>query len=209
MTLMPAPRVAFVDFLDSLERSDPASGQAHVRVGLEGGGESTFLVATFDRPAAWMKEKKLDHWFAEPVLYVRRLDVQTVRAAVDAMAADLGGYWLRYYRAAPGRPSAIGLGTASTDRVDGGCGVVETVLKDGREFSILAATPEWWHAESARRNLRFYFGPMVLFIKAFDAAHAKRAAKRMAEIDELLFCRYDTPRKTLPEVLDAFQAARS
>ena len=204
---MNAPRVAFVDFLDALERADPASGEARVRVGLEGGRESAFLAATFDRPAAWMKERKLDHWFAEPVLYVRRLDAPTVRAAVDAMAADLGGYWLRYYRAAPGRPSTVGLGTAATDRVDGGCGVVEAVLKDGREFSILASTPDWWRMEMERRTVSFYFGPMVLFVRTIDASHAKRAAKRMAETDEQLFCRYDTPRKTLAEVLDAFQSA--
>jgi hypothetical protein len=199
-------RVAFVDFLDPLARVDPDSGEARVRVGLEGGRESVFLVATFDRPGVWMKAEKKSHWFAEPVLYVRRLDAASVATAVDAMAADLGGYWLRYYRAGPGAPSKSGLGTAGVDRMEGSCGVVEAVLKDGREFSILAATPAWWREETARRGLAFYFGPMVLFIGKFDPAHAKRAAKTMAETDELLFCRYDTPRRTLPEILDAFQA---
>ena len=203
---MPA-QVVFVDFLDSLQRADPASGETRVHVGLDGGAQSSFLAATFDRPEAWMKKGKRGHWFAEPVLYVRRLDEPTVRAAVDAMAAELGGYWLRYYRAAPGAPSKTGLGTARMDRVEGGCGVAETVLKDGREFSILAATPAWWREEAARRRLNFYYGPMVLFLAALDAADAKRAGKRMADADEQLFCRYDPPRKTLPEVLDAFQAA--
>lgn len=201
---MPGPQVAFVDFLDALERVDPSSGEARVRVGLDGGRESSFLVATYDRPAAWMKEEKRGHWFAEPVLYVRRLDEKTVRAAVAAMAVDLGGYWLRYYRAAPGQPSKIGVGTAAVDRVEGGCGVVEAVLKDGREFSILSATPKWWRAELEKRGLEYYFGPMVLFVDKIDAAHAKKASKLMAETDEQLFCRYDTPRKTLPQVLDEF-----
>ncbi|MDE2140914.1 MAG: hypothetical protein KGJ84_00710 [Elusimicrobia bacterium] len=203
---MPGPKIAFIDFLDSLARADPAAGEARVRVGLEGGRESTFVAATYDRPAVWMKNGKLDHWFAEPVLYVGRLDEATVRAAVEAMAGDLGGYWLRYYRAAPGAPSKIGVGMTATDKVAGGCGVVEVVLKDGREFSILAATPAWWRDELTRRALKFYFGPMVLFVAKLDASHAKRSAKRMAETDEQLFCRYDTPRKTLPEILDAFQA---
>jgi hypothetical protein len=203
---MPAPQVAFVDFLDALERLNPASGEARVRVGLEGGRESSFLAATFDRPSAWMKEEKKSHWFAEPVLYLSRLDEPTVRSAVNAMAADLGGYWLRYYRDAPRQPSKIGVGSVAVDLVEGGCGVVEAVLKDGREFSILSATPTWWRAELERRKLAFYFGPMVLFVTKLDAAHAKRAAKLMAETDEQLFCRYDTPRKTLPQVLDAFQA---
>lgn len=195
-----------MDFLDALERLNPGSGQTRVRVGLEGGRESSFLVATFDRPQAWMAERKLGHWFAEPVLYVRRLDETAVRSAVNAMAADLGGYWLRYYRAAPGQPSKIGVGSAAVDRVEGGCGVVEAILNDGREFSILSAAPSWWRGELERRGLAFYFGPMVLFMTKLDAAHAKRAARLMAETDEQLFCRYDTPRKTLPEVIDAFQA---
>jgi hypothetical protein len=198
-------RVAAVEPLDPV--ADPASGQTRVRVALEGGARAVFLAATFDRPAAWMRERKLDHWFDEPVLYARRLDPEILRAAAEAMAAELGGYWLRYYRAAPGAPSKIGLGTAATDRVEGGCGVVEAVLKDGREFSILAATPEWWREEAVRRSLRFYYGPLVLFLRRLDAAHARRAAKRMAATDELLFCRYDTPRRTLPDVLDAFQSA--
>jgi hypothetical protein len=204
---MPVPKLASVELLDPV--TDPASGEARVRATLEGGKESVFLAATFDRPEAWMKDKKLDHWFAEPILYVSRLEEPLVREAVAAMAAELGAYWLRYYRAAPGQPSVIGLGTASVDRVDGGCGVVETVLKDGREFSILSCTPLWWRSEAERRALRYYFGPMVLFVKKLDPAHAKRAAKRMAQTDELLFCRYDTPRRTLPEILDAFQAARA
>src|SRR3569832_2221884 len=82
---------------------------------------------------------------------------------------------------------------AAVDRVEGGCGVVEAVLKDGREFSILSAPPAWWRAELEKRGLDFYFGPMVLFVDKLDAAHAKKASKLMAETDEQLFCRYDTP----------------
>jgi hypothetical protein len=153
-----------------------------------------------------MKESKLNHWFAQPILYVPKLDSKTVESAISAMALDLGGFWLRYYRASAGQPSHVGLGIASVDRVEGGCGVVEAILKDGREFSILSATPDWWQTEFKKRKLPFYFGPMVLFMKKLDSAHAKKATKHMAETDEQLFCRYDTPRKTLPDILDSFQA---
>src|SRR5512146_2180377 len=122
---MPAPRVVSVEFVEPLGSADPASADSHVRVTMENGKESRFRVATFDRPGTWMKAEKRDHWFAEPVLYVKRLEPAVVRKAVDAMAAELGGYWLRYYRAAPGAPSKIGLGAATADRVEGGCGVVE------------------------------------------------------------------------------------
>ena len=204
---MPALRVASVEFLDPLP-APGGSGEARVRVTLEAGRECVFLAATFDRPAAWTKARKGGFWFSQPVLYARALDESTVRAAVDAMAAELGGFWLRYYRSAAGVPSKIGLGTAFVDRVENGHAVAEAVLKDGREFSMLAAAPDWWKAELERRGLPFYFGPLVLFLAKLDPAHARAAAKAIAAVDEQLFCRYDTPRKTLPEVLDAFCAAR-
>ncbi len=203
---MPPPRIASLDFLDPLPAS--GAGQARVRVGLDVGRESVFVAASYDRPAAWTQENRGGFHFSQPVLYVRRLDEATVRAAAAAMAAELGGFWLRYYRSAAGAASRVGLGTAALDHVEGGCGVVEAVLKDGREFSMLAATPAWWRAELERRGLPYYFGPQVLFLAALDAAHARAAAKAVAAADEQLFCRYDTPRKTLPEVLDAFAAAR-
>jgi hypothetical protein len=204
---MPALRVASVEFLDPLP-APGASGEARVRVSLEAGRECVFLAATYDRPGAWTKARKGGFWFSQPVLYARGLDAATVRAAVDAMAAELGGFWLRYYRSSTGAPSKVGLGTAFVDRPQDGCAVAEAVLKDGREFSMLAATPDWWKAELERRALPFYFGPLVLFLARLDPAHARAAAKAMAAADEQLFCRYDTPRKTLPEVLDAFSSAR-
>jgi hypothetical protein len=200
---MPAPRVLAVSFTPP---PDPASGEARVTVALEGGKQSVFTAATYDRPEAWVKAEKGGYWLGEPVLFVSRLDEATVRAAVDAMAGHLGGYWLRYYRALPGEPSRIGLGHAALDRAEPGCAVVEAVLKDGREFSMLAATPRWWREELTRRKAPWYFGPLALFLKKLDGAHAKRAAQAMAEKDEQLFCRYDTPRRTLPEVLDQFSA---
>jgi len=204
---MPELRVASIEFLDPLPAAG-ASGQARVRVKLEAGRECVFLAATYDRPAAWTKSQKGGFWFSEPVLFARTLDEATVRAAVAAMAAELGGFWLRYYRASPGAPSKIGVGTAFIDRAENGHAVAEAVLKDGREFSMLAATPDWWKAELERRGLKFYFGPLVLFLAKLDAAHVRAAAKAMAAADEQLFCRYDTPRKVLPEILDAFVAAR-
>jgi hypothetical protein len=199
---MPAPRVASLEFLDALD----GSGQARLRVGLEDKKQSSFLAAAFDRPEEWTR--KPGFWFGEPVLYLRRLEPALARAAVDAMAGGLGGYWLRYYRAStvPGKKGA--LGTASLERVQDGAGVVEAVLKDGREFSILAATPERWRRELDARKLDFYFGPLVLFLKKPDNALARRAAKLMAETDEQLFPRYDTPRKTLAGVLDEFASSR-
>lgn len=204
---MPGPRLVSFRLVDAPARGGLASGQARVIATPAGGRESSFLAATFDRPEAWMADGRAD-WFEEPVLYVRRLDEAAVRAAADAMAAELGGYWLRYYRAPAAPPAPAALGTASIRGARGGCGVVEAVLKDGREFSILTARPRWWREELERRGLDFYFGPMVLFLRALDASGARRAAARMARTDVQLFCRYDTPRKALPEVLDSFQAAR-
>jgi hypothetical protein len=92
---MPASKVASLDFLTP--PADPASGECEIRVHLEDGRTSSFLAATFDRPAAWLKSSKTGAYWSAPVLFVARLDPASVRAAVDAMAADMGGYWLRYY----------------------------------------------------------------------------------------------------------------
>jgi len=91
---MPAPKVASVDFAPP---ADLSSGDCELSVAFEDGGGSTFKVATFDRAEAWMTESKSKAWWSEPVLFVADLEPATVRAAVDAMAAEMGGYWLRYY----------------------------------------------------------------------------------------------------------------
>lgn len=207
---MPAPRVASINLAPFSAK--PESGERRVVVNLEGGRASDFLAAAYDRPAAWIAENPEGVRFSEPVLYLARVDEATVRRAVDAMASDMGGFWLRYYNSAPPKSAGtkVGLGTAAMALPEGsvGWGVVEAVLKDGREFSMLAATPAWF--ESQLRALgSFYYGPSVLLLKKLDGAHAKRAAKAMAERDEQLFCRYDTPRRTLPEVLAAFKSSHS
>jgi hypothetical protein len=91
---MPAPKVASIDFAPP---SDPSSGESELSVAFEDGGGSTFTVATFDRAEAWMAKAKAKAWWSDPVLFVERLDEPCVRKAVEAMAAEMGGYWLRYY----------------------------------------------------------------------------------------------------------------
>jgi hypothetical protein len=91
---MPAPKVASIDFTPP---ADAASGDCELSVAFEGGGKSTFKVATFDRAEAWMAGAKSKAWWSEPVLFVASLDRATVSSAVEAMAAEMGGYWLRYY----------------------------------------------------------------------------------------------------------------
>lgn len=84
--------------------------------------------------------------------------------------------------------------------------VVEVMLRDGRLFSILAATPSWFGAKTRELRLEFYFGPSILFLKEMTPALAGCAAEAMAASGADWFCRYDTPRKTLPEVLADFKA---
>ena len=102
----------------------------------------------------------------------------------------------------------VELNGADAARPEHTSGVIEVYLKDGRQFTLLAATPSWFKAELDRLGLRFYYGPAVLFLKSVDAASARKAAKDMMAEDEQLLVRYDTPRRTLPDVLAAFRAAR-
>lgn len=86
-------------------------------------------------------------------------------------------------------------------------GVIEVYLKDGRQFTLLAATPSWFKDELVRLGLKYYYGPAVLFLKKLDPASARKAAKDMMAENEQLLVRYDTPRRTLPDILAAFRAA--
>ena len=91
---MPVPKIASIDYSAP---ADASSGDCELTVAFEGGGGSTFRVATFDRAGSWMSEAKEKAWWSEPVLFVADLSRETVSAAVSAMAAEMGGYWLRYY----------------------------------------------------------------------------------------------------------------
>lgn len=83
---------------------------------------------------------------------------------------------------------------------------VEVRLEDGRQFSILAATPSWFEAAFAELGLRFYFGPSILFVSKMELPVVRKAVDAMARLGDQLFCRYDTPRTTLRQVLAAFKA---
>ncbi len=99
--------------------------------------------------------------------------------------------------------------TCLTDpgRLEHSSGVIEVYLKDGRQFTLLAATPSWFKDELVRLRLKFYYGPAVLFLKKLDIASARKAAKDMLSENEQLLVRYDTPRRTLPDILAAFRAS--
>ena len=146
-----------------------------------------------------MKERKLDHWFDELVLYVRRLDTPTVRAAVEASSPEPGGYRLRYYRAAPGAPSSCGVGKAWTDLGNGGCGAAETILKDGRDSP--SSPPPSGGAPSSRAAACALLRPHGLFVK-LDAAHASARRPHGGGRRAAFLL---TPRKTRPRILDSFR----
>lgn len=99
--------------------------------------------------------------------------------------------------------------TCLTDpsRPEHSSGVIEVYLKDGRQFTLLAATPSWFKGELQRMGLKFYYGPAVLFLNKLDIVGARKAAKDMLAENEQLLVRYDTPRRTLPDILAAFRVA--
>ncbi|MBI4678434.1 MAG: hypothetical protein HY748_12710 [Elusimicrobia bacterium] len=83
-------------------------------------------------------------------------------------------------------------------------GVLDVYLSDGREFSLMAATPAWFEDKTRRLGLDFYYGHSILFLNSLKPDVAKKAAKELAKNDAML-CRYDTPRTTLPRVLEEFK----
>ena len=86
------------------------------------------------------------------------------------------------------------------------CGVVQVRLQDGREFSLLTATPSWFERAFADLELACYFGPSILFVRRLEPAIVRKAVKAMVSEGDRWLCVYDTPRTTLPQVLSAFKS---
>jgi hypothetical protein len=188
-------------------------GEAEARVSLADGSTSIFPVALPTQPAAWVKT---GYHFGPPTLFVARADERSVRDAVDAMAACMGGFWLRYYNARKKVPkvthkvASLALERREPASDAPACSAVaEVALADGRIFSILCSTPARFESLLTENSLPFFFGPSALFVKEMALPIVKKAVTAMAADADRWLCRYDTPRTTLPDVLAAFTANRS
>lgn len=210
---MPAARVSSIEFL-SPASAKAAGENAGVQVRLEDGSLSAFLVATPGRPALGMKKGKKDYAFGAPMLFVKSLDQEAVGEAVVAMAERMSGYWLRYYNSSSrqgAKAKALQIVSAAVTEAypprksEEACGVVQARIADGREFSLLTATPSWFERSFENLGLRYYFGPSILFVKKLDLEIVRRAVKAMAADGDRWLCLYDTPRTTLPEILAQFE----
>lgn len=91
-----------IEFASPVEEIDPASGSIEIKVSLEDGSVSSFRVATPDQPENWTGAQD-DFFFGAPVLFVRKIDQESVGAAVVAMSRDKSGFWLRYYKSTRGK----------------------------------------------------------------------------------------------------------
>lgn len=195
-----APQVRSIEFT-----TPPKGESAEILVKLEDGSSSLIGVATPRKPAAELKRG--DYAFGAPTLYVDKLDEETIGEAVSVMATDIGGFWLRYYsraRGGEGKPMKTTL-VEMTEK-EAGSAAAQIRLEDGRQFSILTATPAWFEESFKKSKLRYYFGPAVLFVKTLSLPVVKAAADAMARQGDQLLCQYDTPRNTLPKVLADFKA---
>ncbi len=210
--------VASVSAVEIGEPADSPRGRTPVRVRFDDGRESSFEAAAAAQPAEWIKAKGWS--FGPPTLYVAGLERPAIEAAVAAMAQDMGGYWLRYYNtpAQAAKPEKKGAKTAlkvasaqvtetyPPRKVSSGCAVAQVYLSDGREFSVLTATPVWFEKTFAELGLAYYFGPSILFTRSLEQALVRKAVKAMEPEGERLLCIHDTPRTTLPEVLAQFKS---
>lgn len=177
-----------------------------VKISLADGSVVSVLATAPDRPAAWVAAGG-GFSFGKPALFLRGLADGDIQAGASALAQDLGGYWLRYYnslgraaKAGPAKPAPV-------DEVSiAGGSVVEVRLKDGRLFSLLSATPEGFAEAMSASGLDFYWGPCPLFLRAIEPALARRAVSAIAAHGDRWLCAYDTPRRTLEQVLSEFKA---
>ena len=73
-----------------------AEAERAISVELEDGTVSTFAAATPDEPGRRLAAGA-DFSCGAPVLFVRAIEEETLGEAVEAMSADIGGFWVRYY----------------------------------------------------------------------------------------------------------------
>lgn len=213
---MPVASVAAVEIG---EPADSPRGRLPVRVRFEDGRESCFEAVA---PSQLEGAVKKGWTFGTPTLYVATLERPAIEAAVAAMAQEMGGYWLRYYNTAP-KPKAEKPAKAAKKpalkvalvqvteiypprKITAGCAVAQVYLSDGREFSVLTATPAWFEKAFTELGLKYFYGPSVLFTKSLEQALVRKAVKAMEPEGERLLCLHDTPRTTLPEVLAKFKS---
>jgi hypothetical protein len=211
------PRVTEVRLAGPESKLKPESGHSEITVLFDNGKESVFTAATPDQPALWIEQGKKGWHFGNPVLFVSRLDRPSVELAVSHMAVDMGGYWLRYYNVPKKKPGAktVKAKVAQAQiteaypprKPDHSCAASQVIITDGREFSLLTTTPSWFQKTFTELGLPFYYGPSFLFVRKLDAALIRKSVKAMAEEGDRLLCLYDTPRRTLPEVLSQFKTA--
>ena len=95
---MPIAQIRALEFLTPEDSLDPGSATADLHAELEDGRHSTFAVATPEQPKRWLGPEGFS--FGTPVLFCKRVDRETVAEAAQALAAEMGGYWLRYYNSA-------------------------------------------------------------------------------------------------------------
>lgn len=89
------PGIPLIRSIAFLKR--PEQGRAEVMVRLEDGSFSSFVVSTPSQPGAALKAEGREFLFGTPVLFAANIDEAAIGEAVSAMAADIGGFWLRYY----------------------------------------------------------------------------------------------------------------
>jgi len=191
------------------------SGEVRVRISLADGSETSVLAATPEQASVWIQEGGAGYSFGKPALYVQRIDDSYIEEGARALTSDLGGYWLRYYNSlgrGPTQPTqscsvasvALAALEPSGNRTPHSA-VVELKLKDNRLFSLLSATPAWFQNALEDSGLRFYFGPCPLFLREMDPKIARAVVDAMAAHGDRWLCAYDTPRKTLSDVLAEFK----
>lgn len=95
---MPVAKIRSIELSPRAADLDAESGEVKINVGLEDGSASSFPAATFDRPSQWASQDGKDFHFGAPVLFVSRLDQEMLGKAVVAMAEEMSGFWLRYYK---------------------------------------------------------------------------------------------------------------
>lgn len=86
-----------IRILSPLKETNPENDNIDVHVQLDDGRIFCFLFATPPNIIWCMTNEGIDYYFGTPPVFVRRLDMECIEKAINAILTEDGGRWLEVY----------------------------------------------------------------------------------------------------------------
>jgi hypothetical protein len=86
-----------INYLSLFSEVNPENDNIDVHVMLKDGREFTFVIGTPNNIYWCMDNEKIDYFFGEPMIFVKRLTKENIERSIEAIASEDNGRWLEVY----------------------------------------------------------------------------------------------------------------